>query len=94
MAQVARSPDLLERMAAAYDTCRGKIAEVVRESLSEDDAVDADAIASFLIAVVDGITLQRMVDPGRAPTGDQLVEALTGAVVAVFRAASSGPSPT
>ncbi len=81
MAQVSRSPDLREKMAGAYATCRAKIAEVVRESLDGDEEVDADVVASFIIAVVDGITLQHMVDPERAPSGDQLVEALTKSVL-------------
>ncbi len=84
MAQVARSPDLRERMAAAYEACRAKIAEVVEESLPEGSDVDADVVASFIIAVVDGITLQHMADPERAPSGDQLVEALSRAVFAIL----------
>lgn len=85
MAQASRSPELCERMAGAYAVCRGKIAEVVRESLAEDDEVDAEAVASFIIAVVDGLTVQRMVDPERAPTGEQLVAALSGATLALLR---------
>ena len=84
MAQVARSPELREKMAAAYEQCRVKIAAVVRESVPEGAEVDADVVASFIIAVVDGITLQHMADPERAPTGDQLVEALTRAVMAIL----------
>ena len=84
MAQVARSPELREKMAGAYEQCRVKISAVVRESLTEDARVDADVVASFIIAVVDGITLQHMADPERAPTGDQLVEALTRAVMAIL----------
>lgn len=84
MAQIARSPELRERMAAAYEACRVKIAEVVRESLDADAGVDADVIASFIIAVVDGITLQHMADPQRAPSGDELVEALARAVMAIL----------
>ena len=89
MAQVARSPDLRAKMAGAYQQCRDKIAEVVRESLPGDGGVDADAVASFIIAVVDGITLQHMADPERAPDGDQLVQALSTAVLALL----PGPPP-
>lgn len=88
MAQVARSPELRDKMAGAYEQVRAKLAEVVRESLPATSTVDAEVIASFLMAVVDGITLQRMVDPERAPTGDQLVEALTGAAMLIFRAST------
>ncbi len=83
MAQISRSPELRERMAAAYEECRARIAEVVRESLPDDGSVDAGAVASFIIAVVDGITLQHMADPERAPSGEQLVSALGGAVAAI-----------
>ena len=84
MAQIARSPELRERMAAAYETCRAKIAEVVEESLPQGSEVDATVVASFIIAVVDGITLQHMADPERAPTGDRLVEALSRSVIAIL----------
>ena len=84
MAQVARAPDLREKMAAAYEQCREKIAEVVRESLPVDSEVDVHAVASFIIAVVDGIALQHMVDPGRAPGGERLVDALAAAVLNVL----------
>lgn len=85
MAQVARSPELREKMAGAYEQCRERIAEVVRESLPDETGVDADVLASFIIAVVDGITLQQMADPDRAPSGEQLAEALSGAVMALLQ---------
>jgi AcrR family transcriptional regulator len=84
LAQVARAPELREQMADAYQQSRVKIAEVVRESLGDEDAVNADIVASFIIAVVDGITLQHMADPERAPGGDQLVEALSRSVIAIL----------
>jgi AcrR family transcriptional regulator len=85
LAQVTRTPELREKMADAYQQCRAKIAEVVRESLAGDDTIDADVVASFIMAVVDGLTLQQTVDPDRAPTGEQLVESLTLAVIALLR---------
>ncbi len=85
MAQVARSPELREKMADAYQRCREMIAEVVRESLPDEEGVDAAVLASFIIAVVDGITLQHMADPERAPSGEQLVEAISGAAMALLQ---------
>jgi len=76
LAQVARSPELQETMAASYDRCRQQIAEGVAESAPPGMEHHAPVIASFIMAVVDGITLQTIVDPDRAPTPEQLEESL------------------
>jgi AcrR family transcriptional regulator len=86
MAQVARSEDLRERMAAAYDICRTTIAEAVLESVPPGAEQHAPVIASFIMSVVDGITLQWMTDPEHAPSGEQLEQSLR----LMFAALASG----
>jgi AcrR family transcriptional regulator len=79
MAQVARAPELREKMAEAYANCRAKLAETIRESFPEGEDAVVDTVASFLMAVVDGITLQQVADRDAAPTGAQLTESLVRA---------------
>jgi AcrR family transcriptional regulator len=76
LAQVARSPELRETMADAYERCRTAIAETVLESAPPGTEHHTPVIASFIMAVVDGITAQWLIDPERAPSGEQLEESL------------------
>ena len=92
IAQVARSPELQGKMAEAYANCRAKIADVVRESLPPEAHDEAPVLASFIVAVVDGITLQYMADPEAAPSGEELVASLQRAVGVLL--ASLMPTPS
>jgi hypothetical protein len=56
---------------------------MVRSSLgdaADDTGGDADVVASFLIAVCDGLVLQWLLDPEETPTGEQLVSSLGSAL--------------
>ena len=81
--QSAWSDDLRQELAAHYRTSRGQVASMVRASLgdgAEDTGGDADVVASFLIAVCDGLVLQWLLDPEETPTGEQLVSSLGSAL--------------
>ena len=74
--QSAWSEDLRKEMAAHYATVREQVATMVRASLgeaAEDAGADANVVASFLIAVCDGLVLQWLLDPEATPSGDELV---------------------
>lgn len=77
-AQAERDDALRERLAGAYDDLRAAIA------LGGDD--DSRAVASVLIALLDGLALQCLLDPQRAPTGPEVVRSLD-AVARVLAAA-------
>ena len=73
LAQAERDPKLREQFAAHYRRCRAQVARLVAESLghagrpdAEDDPLCA-AIASFVIAVCDGLAVQSLLDPDRLP---------------------------
>jgi AcrR family transcriptional regulator len=68
LAQAQRDPKLREQFAGHYRRCRAQSARLVAESLgrAEDDPLCA-AVASFLIAVCDGLAVQSVVDPERLP---------------------------
>jgi len=80
MAQAERNPALRAQFAAHYRGVRARVAELVAESLGGTvlgGAVPADdpraaAIASWVIAVCDGLALQWLLDPDCAPSADDL----------------------
>ena len=88
IAQAERSPALREQMAGQYARSRERIAESVSDALGDgvsEAGVDPNAIASYLMAVCDGLVLQALVDPAAIPTGEELVASLGGAVALTLR---------
>jgi AcrR family transcriptional regulator len=69
LAQAERDPKLREQFAGFYRRCRAQVARLVAESLGRPDPEDplCDAIASFVIAVCDGLAVQSLLDPTRLP---------------------------
>jgi AcrR family transcriptional regulator len=91
--QSAWSEDLRLELAAHYRSSREQVASMVRASLgkaAEDTGTDADVIASFLIAVCDGLVLQWLLDPEEAPTGEELSSSLGSALTLALRSAPIG----
>ena len=81
--QSAWSEDLRQELAAHYRTSREQVSSMVRASLGEGGETgetDANVVASFLIAVCDGLVLQWLLDPNETPTGDQLISSLGSAL--------------
>jgi AcrR family transcriptional regulator len=81
--QSAWSEDLRRELAAHYKTSREQVAAMVRASLGEgheDAETNANVVASFLIAVCDGLVLQWLLDPDATPTGEELISSLGSAL--------------
>jgi AcrR family transcriptional regulator len=79
----AWSSELREQMAAHYGKVRRAVAEMVSASLGEsapDRGADPKVVASFLIAVCDGLMLQWLLDPDETPDGGELVASLGAAL--------------
>jgi hypothetical protein len=79
----AWSNELREQMAAHYRAVRAAVAEMVSASLGESAAArgaDPKVVASFLIAVCDGLVLQWLLDPDATPDGAELVTSLGAAL--------------
>lgn len=73
LAQAEREPALRAGFAEHYRRCRTQVAGLVAESLGEPDGVDdprCTAIASFIIAVCDGLAVQSVIDPENLPDLD------------------------
>lgn len=82
VAQSVRSDELRARMAAHLQGSRDAVAAAVTAALGEDAAqrgADPQLVASFLIAVCDGLLVQFLLDPERSPSGAQLADALGAA---------------
>ena len=91
LAQAQRDPALRAQLAAHLDNVRTMVAERAAQSLGDGAAADdprCRAIASFVISVCDGLSIQYLVDPDGAPTSAQLREGLA----AVFSASASALS--
>ncbi|HEY2296946.1 MAG TPA: TetR/AcrR family transcriptional regulator [Jatrophihabitans sp.] len=98
LAQAQREPNLRAQLAEHMNAVRTMVAERVAQSLG-DGTPPTDprcrAVASFVIAVCDGLAVQYLLDPDQAPTGEQLLEGLATIFAASFPAAGpvTGSSP-
>ena len=79
VAQAQRVPALRAQLAEHYNRARARVAELVAVSLNDDTPADdprCRAIATFVIAVLDGLALQWLIDAEHSPTGDELRDGL------------------
>ncbi|MBB3051039.1 AcrR family transcriptional regulator [Prauserella isguenensis] len=79
LAQAERAPDLRRQLAELYRTCRLRVAGLVAESLGDGTRGDdprCRAVATFVVAVCDGLAVQWLVDPDGVPTPDELLAGL------------------
>lgn len=78
MAQAERSPAVREQLASYYRESRAATAALIKQSLSdtETSTLNPTVAASTLLAVLDGLILQWLLDPNDAPSGDQVADTL------------------
>jgi AcrR family transcriptional regulator len=86
LAQSVRSDELRAQLADIYEESRAEVGRLVEESLGETELGDEQirAVASFMLAVCDGLLLQWLVDPDRAPSGAELTAGLDAALPAAL----------
>jgi AcrR family transcriptional regulator len=92
LAQAQREPQLRTQLAHHLAQVRSMVAEQVAESLSDGTAPDDPrcvAVASFVIAVCDGLALQLLIDPDGTPTSTELIEGLAIVFAASYPNASN-----
>ena len=94
LAQADRSEELRRQLADLYEESRAAIRQMVEASLGTAELADdhARACASFLIAVCEGLMLQWLVDPERAPSGEDLIAGLSAALPAALTAEERAPA--
>lgn len=87
LAQAERTESLREQFAEQYRRCRAKVAELVARSLADGTAPEdprCQSVASFVIAICDGLAVQWLLDPAGAPTSEQLTAGLEAMWTASF----------
>jgi AcrR family transcriptional regulator len=73
LAQADRDPDLRTQLAEIQRGTRDRVSAVVAESLgTTPDDPACRALASFIMAVCDGLATQWLVNPEQSPTGEEL----------------------
>lgn len=84
----ARSPVLRAQLADLIEETRRASQATIEAAISGAKALDertARTLASLLIAVIDGLALQWLLDPERAPTGEELTDALDSILLTATR---------
>ncbi|HEX4099152.1 MAG TPA: TetR/AcrR family transcriptional regulator [Pseudonocardiaceae bacterium] len=92
LAQAERVPELRAQLAECYERLRTTVADMMRASVDGLSDATARQVASFLIAVYDGLQVQWLLDPERAPTPDALMAALEIALPAALATEPVGGS--
>ena len=92
LAQAERVPQLKAQLAECYEQLRATVAGMVRTAVAGLPEPAVRQVASFLIAVYDGLQLQWLLDPQRAPDPGELMAALELAVPAAWAAGTVGGS--
>src|SRR5439155_16748254 len=78
IAQAGHSDDVREQLAARYREARRGAAETVRSILgpaADRLQGDPEVMASFVMALFDGLVLQWLLDPDETPRGEELMNA-------------------
>lgn len=91
LAHAERSPVFRKQMRNRSRRHRRSVAALVEAALGPEavaSGADPVVIAQFIIAVFDGFAVQFRLAPEDIPTGDQLISALSAALVAVLGQAS------
>jgi AcrR family transcriptional regulator len=85
LAQAERQPALRTQLAKAYADGRTQVAAMITGLLGDLPAERARALASFQIAICDGLLVQWLLDPDATPSGPALAGALTDVMVGARR---------
>jgi AcrR family transcriptional regulator len=83
-----RSPVLRAQLADLIEETRHASQATIEAAIPGAETLDertARTLASLLISVIDGLALQWLIDPERAPTGEELTDALDSILLAATR---------
>jgi len=77
VAQAERDPQLRDQLAGMYRGVRARVAEIVGRALdTTPDDPRCRAVASWMMAVCDGLSMQWLLDPTATPDGQDLLRGL------------------
>ena len=85
LAQAERQPALRAQLAKAYADGRTQVAAMITGVLGDLPPERAQALASFQIAICDGLLVQWLLDPDATPSGPALAAALMEVLVGTRR---------
>jgi AcrR family transcriptional regulator len=86
--QSRRSPELRDQLVAHYAEQRRRAAERIAASTHMPPRM-AEVVASYMLAVADGLQLQSLLDPEAVPTGEELAALYEGLAAAARAGGSS-----
>jgi AcrR family transcriptional regulator len=78
LAQVERSAEIKRRLADYYERTRRMLGELIEEQADALEGIDARSAGSLLLAIVDGLIVQYLLDPARTPSGAELERLVKG----------------
>ncbi|GAA4184148.1 TetR/AcrR family transcriptional regulator [Streptosporangium oxazolinicum] len=90
-AQAEHIPELREQLATSFEETRAGMAAVIMKATSGIDEGAARTIGSLVLALLPGLALQWLLDPGRAPSGEDLGEAIRAVLRSLPTATSQTP---
>jgi AcrR family transcriptional regulator len=77
LAQADRDPQLKEQLAGMYRGVRAGVSEIVSRALdTTPDDPRCTSVASWMMAVCDGLSMQWLLDPAATPNGADLLRGL------------------
>jgi AcrR family transcriptional regulator len=87
MSVAEQDPGLRQQLADALEDAREGFAAMLSAATGETDPVRSHAIGALVLAVMEGLVLQHLLDPARAPSGTEMASAIRSL------ASSSGRKP-
>jgi AcrR family transcriptional regulator len=76
LAAAERDPRLKEMLADALEGARAGLAAMIQGDRPPADAAEARALGALCLAILEGMLLQTLIDPERAPTARELAAAI------------------
>jgi Tetracyclin repressor-like, C-terminal domain len=92
-AQAQHSPELREQLAEGHEQARLWLAALFRRIGSTAGEGSAQAVGSFYLAILNGLMVQWLLDPDRAPSGRDVAEALRTILESARHAKQQALSP-
>lgn len=89
--EIATNPVLRDEHRARYGGYRDSIADALRDTAPPDAGFDAETVATAFICLVDGLGVQRCVDPDLLP--EAAARAACWALLSPHLSTRSGPAP-
>jgi len=74
--QIEHTPELREQLAERLGQARLGLAELIQRIDPAEEERQANLVGSFYQALLTGVLVQWLIDPGHAPSGRDLAEAL------------------